>query len=331
MKVIITGGTGFLGRHLVAHAVAQSAEVIFTGRNAEAAKYIERRANGLARWQSIEHGTQQAAEILTEISQNADIFIHNAALSAPWGEKAAFYRANVLSSKEAIQACRVNYIARAVVISTPSVYFNYQDKLDIREDGPLPPPVNEYAHSKREAERLWQQAGLPSVAVMRPRALFGEWDSTLLPRMLKVMQNGGVPLVRGGRILLDITYVDNAVDAIWRAATQPLPQPFQIYNVSNDAPCTLIDLLHSISRHFYLPLRTRPIPWTILSQMARFQEWQASCRQQEPLFTRYSAGVLAFSQTLNVDALKQLGWQAKVSLEEGLARTAAWWQEQAHD
>jgi nucleoside-diphosphate-sugar epimerase len=329
MKLVVTGGTGFLGRHLVWRASAEGADVIFTGRHVQAANEVIRHAPAPVRWQALDHGSKDAQRTLTEIARGADVIIHCAALSSPWGRYEDFQRANVTSTSEVIDACRANGVRRLVHISTPSLYFGFADRLAIREDAELPKPANDYVRTKRAAEALVKQAGLPEVAILRPRALFGPWDQTVVPRILRVMAKGYVPVMRNGDILLDLTYIDNAVEAAWLAVTQPLPRAINIYNVSNGEPRQLLELLSVIACEFGLQLRTRKLPWALVELIACGLEIAARLGNRgEPPLTRYSAGVLAFSQTLDISALcNELGWRPTVSIDEGIRRHAKWWRE----
>jgi nucleoside-diphosphate-sugar epimerase len=327
MKVVVTGGTGFLGRHVVWRMAREGAEVVFTGRSEAEAATVQRHAAAPVRWQPLVHGRGDAAGVLSRIAEQADVLVHSAALSAPWGRADAFRRANVDGTAEVLQACSAAGVPRLVHISTPSLYFDFRDRLAIREDEPLPPPVNHYARTKAEAEALVRAAPPPQAVLLRPRALFGPWDQTLMPRLLRVLQRGALPLMNGGRAQLDLTCIDNAVDAVWLAATRPLPHALATYNVSNGEPQTLLALLQAMAHAFGLPLRTRRVPWPLVKGLACGLEAVAHLRPgHEPLMTRYSAGVLAFSQTLDIGALRRdLGYVPKVSIAEGLRRHADWW------
>lgn len=330
MKLIVTGGTGFLGRHLVWRAAAEGAEVVFTGRSAQAADEVIRRAPAPVRWQPLEHGGDAAECLLSEAARDADAIVHCAALSSPWGRFAEFQRANVASTAEVIAACKAQGVRRLVHISTPSMYFGFKDRLDIRENADLSEPVNAYVRTKLAAEALVRASGLPEVAILRPRALFGPWDQTLVPRLLRVMGKGPMPIMRGGNIQLDLTYIDNAVTAVWLALTRPLPRALSTYNVSNGEPRALLDVLAVMAREFGLPLRTRRVPWPLVELIARGLETFARLGSgKEPPLTRYSAGVLAFSQTLDITALRdELGYRPAVGIDEGIRRHAEWWRAQ---
>ena len=327
MKVLVTGGSGFIGRHLVWRLAAEGCEVLFSGRNAQAAAEVMALSPAPVRWLALDHGSPQAEALLADASRGCDALVHCAALSSPWGSPQAFAQANLDSTAEVINACRVNQVRRLVHLSTPSLYFDFRDRLGIREDQPLPPPVNDYARSKAQAEVLLGQAGLGECVILRPRAVFGPWDATLMPRLLRLMQRGAIPLMRGGRAQLDLTCVDNLVQAVWLALTRPLPRALCVYNLSNGTPLSFKELLEKMARQFDLPLRTRRLPWRLVHAVAHLLELKARLGNgDEPLITRYGAGVLAFSQTLDISAIqRELGYRPVISQEQGIAQHAQWW------
>jgi len=327
-SILVTGGTGFLGRHIVWRLAEAGHDITFTGRNAKAAFDVQKHCNRPVSFIQLEHGKPEATQQLCAASVGMSAVVHSAALSSPWGHREAFEKANVASTAEVIAACQQNKIEQLVHISTPSIYFDYTDKLNIPEHAHLPTPVNAYAATKLEAETLVRGSGLSKCVILRPRALFGPWDNTLLPRLMRAMQKGRVPLPRNGQALLDITYIDNAVDAVQLALTSQLKHNVNIYNVSNGTPIYLLDLLKLISNSFNVPLRTLKIPHPLLHKLAHVLELVSRLQggQHEPLMTRYSAGVLAFSQTLDLAAIRQdLGYAPRISIEEGMKRHAAWY------
>lgn len=330
MKILVTGGTGFLGRHLVQRLARQGAEVVFTGRQDAVGAQVAALA-GAARYVRVEHGAAGAAARLRDCAAGADAIVHCAALAAPWGRRAAFERANVDSTGEVLAACRAHAITRLVHLSTPSLYFSFADQLGIGEDAPLPPPVNAYARSKRAAEALVLQAALPQAVMLRPRAIFGPWDQALLPRLLRLMRYGRVPLLRGGRALVDLTYVDNVVDAVLLALRVEGASTPPVYNISNGEPVAVADLFGMISSAFGVPVATVQRPYWLADLAARALEAGARLAPGwEPPVTRYSLGAIAFSQTLDLRrARTELGYAPAVSVEEGIARTAAWYKENA--
>jgi nucleoside-diphosphate-sugar epimerase len=327
MKILVTGGTGFLGRHLVWRLAVLGHQVIFTGRQTNAAKEVISLSSAPVHWIPIQHGEPNAANLMIEAAEGVDAIVHTAALSSPWGQYEDFVKANVESTKEVLAACEKHKIQRLVHISTPSVYFEFKDKVNVKEDSPQPHPINHYVTTKAAAEKLVLASAIPQRIILRPKAIFGPWDQTLMPRILRVIQEGAVPLIRGGNAMLDVTYVDNLVDAIVLSLTQELKKPVAIYNVTNGEPQKLTDLFNALSTEFHLPLKTKKLPWWLVKTLATVLEaWAKIVRGKEPKITRYGAGVLAFSQTLDISAIeKDLGYQPKIKFTAAIKEYSRWY------
>ena len=329
MKILVTGGTGFLGRHLVWRLAEQGHDVVFSGRDAAKAREVTERASRAVAFVPLSHGTPDALPALLRASVGVDAIVHCAALSSPWGRRADFHAANVRSTEEVLAAMQANGAARLVHISTPSLYFQFRDRLAVREDEPLPPPVNLYAETKREAERLVRAANVPAV-ILRPRGIFGAWDDTLLPRLLRLLRRKRFPLFNRGDALIDLTYVDNVVDAILLALA--LPGTAQTtFNISNGQPQRAGDLFAQLARTFGLPWRPRHVPLATGLALARACELAGRvARGWEPPLTRYTVGTVAYSQTLDLQrAREHLGYVPRVEIAEGIRRTSAWIQARA--
>lgn len=327
MRILVTGGTGFLGRHVVWRLNASGHDVVFSGRNARHAETViagASRADRETRFIMIEHGSAHSHALMHEAAAGVDAAVHCAALSSPWGRSEAFHKANIESTQEIVDACRAQSVPRLVHISTPSLYFDFRDRLDIREDEPLPSPVNDYARTKGIAEQRVMQSPLDSVIALRPRAIIGPYDATLLPRLLRVARVSRLPLMRGGNALIDLTYVDNVVDAVELALTADLRRA--VVNISNGEPMHVRTLFAMLADAFGIELRVRRIPYPVVDAVAALLEWAASSRPDwEPPITRYSVGLLAYSQTLDLTRARDLlGYTPRVTLADGIRRTAIW-------
>ena len=327
MRMLVTGGTGFLGRHVVWRLNSSGHDVVFTGRNVQHAETViagATRADCETRFVMLEHGSVQSHATMHEAAAGADAAVHCAALSSPWGRPEAFEKANIDSTQEIVDACRAQRVPRLVHISTPSLYFNFRDRIGIREDEPLPSPVNDYARTKGIAEQRVMQSPLDSVIALRPRAIIGPYDATLLPRLLRVARVSRLPLMRGGNALIDLTYVDNVVDAVELALSADLQRA--VVNISNGEPMPVRTLFAMLADAFGIELRVRRIPYPVVDAAATLLEWAASVRRDwEPPITRYSVGLLAWSQTLDLTRARDLlGYTPQVPLAEGIRQTAAW-------
>ena len=327
MRVLVTGGTGFLGRHIVWRLNTLGHDVVFTGRNRNHASEVlthSETGKGSLAFIAMAHGAAQSAHALHAAADQAEAVVHCAALSSPWGRRENFEQANVASTREVLDVCADHRIARLIHISTPSLYFNFRDRVGIREDEPMPHPVTEYARTKGIAEQMVMHSEVESVIALRPRAIFGPWDSTLLPRLLRVARQTRLPLMRGGSALVDLTYIDNVVDAVLLALSVDLKRG--VFNISNGEPMPVIALFKELASAFGFEPRFRRVPYPLLAVIATLLEQGAVFAPGwEPPITRYSAGLLAFSQTLDLThARETLGYIPRVSFADGIQRTAAW-------
>lgn len=315
MRVLVTGATGFLGGVLARRLRTQGYDVVATGR--DAAKLAALDASGFER-------------IAIDLSSRAtpvpacEAVVHCAALSSPWGRRSAFHRANVLGTQNALRIARDAGARRFVHISTPSVYFRFQDQIGIREDAPLPAPVNAYADTKRQAEELVLAASDLDPVILRPRGLYGPGDTTLLPRLLTAARERPLPLMNGGRAATDLTYIDDVADAAIAAFAVAGPLRQRVFNVSGGEALNVREVAERAAEKARCTVRWRKLPAPLVLAYARTGE--AICkmlpRQPEPTVTAYGAALFAYTQTLNIDAAKsELHWSPRVSFSEGLDRT----------
>lgn len=331
MRALVTGATGFLGQRLALRLQSLEFDVTATGRDLAKGQTLE--ASGL-RFAPCDLADTEGLQALC---QGQDFVFHSGALSSPWGDQADFYRSNVLGTEAVIAGCLRHGVRRLIHVSTPSIYFGFRDRLQVREDDPLPPRfANAYAATKWQAEeavrRAHREQGLPAV-ILRPRAIFGPGDQAILPRLIRAHEAGAVPLINGGRAVIDVTYVENVVDALLCAADAPEQALGQAYNITNGEPMTLRSLLDLLFAALGEPARFRPLPWPLVYTVAAGMELKARLFHpgREPLLTRYSAGVLAKSQTLDITAARRdLNYQPRVTIQEGVLQFAAWWREQGH-
>ncbi|WP_010277450.1 NAD-dependent epimerase/dehydratase family protein [Paenibacillus senegalensis] len=327
MNVLVTGGTGFLGRRLALRLQNSGLDVTAAGRNMHIGRRLQEEG---IRFAAADLRLREEAEPLIK---GQDVVFHCAALSSPWGRYEDFYESNVLATKWLTRACLSGGVSRLVYVSTPSVYFNYKNRLDIKEDTPFPPkPANLYAKTKIMAEQIVDRAsaeGLPVITI-RPRALFGPGDTTILPRLIEANARGRLPLIDGGRALIDATYVDNVVDALVLAMKAPAELNGRKYNITNGEPLPFKQLLDNLFTKLDQPMRPIHLSYRKAMIAAAFMEGSARLfrKNREPQLTRYTVGVIARSQTLDIQAaIQELGYRPSITIDEGLDRFVQWWKE----
>lgn len=330
-RVLVTGGTGFLGRKLAARLQENGCLVTALGRNEEVGRLLSKRGIGFVQADITDK------EAVRRACRDQEIVFHAAAFSSPWGKYKDMYAANVAGTAHVIAGCKSQGVQRLIHVSTPSIYFGFEDRLGIKESDPLPKRfANTYAQTKYLAELLVDKAfkeGLATVTI-RPRALFGPGDNAILPRLIRANEEKFVPLIGGGRATVDLTYVENVVDALLLCIDSPSSTWGKAYNITNGEPVTMIEVLKEVFQRLGMPLRTRQISYRRAYAAAWVMELasKAVLNYKEPILTRYSVGVLAKSQTLDITRAKEeLGYKPRVSIAEGIEAFTKWWRMQHED
>jgi nucleoside-diphosphate-sugar epimerase len=324
VKTLVTGATGFLGKQLAFRLRDLGYEVTAFGRNLAIGRELT--ANNIR----FIAGDLRDREGIISACESQDYVFHCGALSAPWGKERDFEDINVLGTKHIIQGCQTHQIKRLIYVSTSAVYFDYHDRLNISETTQFPPPVNAYAKSKQLAELeivTAHQAGVPVISI-RPRGIFGAGDTAILPRLMRANQRLGIPFIDGGQATIDITYIDNVIDALLLCQQAPAHLLGRVFNITNDEPIAVSLLLTKLFTKLEEPCHIRPISRrtangvaTLLESIANTLLWG-----REPILTRYTVGLLAYSQTLNITAAKtELGYHPRVSIDDGLDAFAKWY------
>lgn len=312
---VITGATGFLGGAIARRLLQEGERVIALGR--DRAKLAALQAAG-AETCALDLSSDDPLPAL-----NAGGLVHCAALSSPWGTRAAFEHANVVGTRRALQLARNAGVRRFVHVSSPSVYFRFADQDDVPEDMPLPPPVNAYAATKAASETLVLAAPDLSPIILRPRGLYGPGDTALLPRLLRAAASRPLPLMRGGAAATDLTYIDDVADAAITALRAPAA-PSRVYNVSGGEALSIRRVAERAGAMAGIPIRWRKMPWPLVLGAARMGETLCAALpgRPEPPITAYSAGLFAFRQSLSLERIgRELGWHPRVSFDEGVERT----------
>ena len=329
-RVLVTGASGFIGAHVVRHLHAVGHEVVATGR--DPARLAVLSVAGLHT-----RVADLSQDTLLPLVDGAEAVVHCAALSSPWGRRQLFLAANVLATQRLLDAARQSGVRRFVHFSSPSIYFRLGDQFNTPEA--FEPPrqwINAYAESKWLGEQCVRKAvtaGLSSV-ILRPRAVFGEGDRAIFPRLLALAERGWFPQIGDGEARIDVTYVANVVAAVEACMPLGVPGDGRAFNITNGEPMPVNELLGHLFRALDLKVRMIPLPRGLAVALGTLAERIANIRpgQPEPRLSRYGVGVLGFSQTLDISAARQqLGYAPSVSVVEGVDRFARWWRSHAKD
>lgn len=319
MRVVITGITSPLARRAAIFLRDRGYDVLGFSRNlGEPIEGVEMKTGDICNRKS-----------LIPLMKGCSAVIHCAALSSPFGREEDFYAINVEGTQNVLDAAMHFDVSRFIHVSTPSLYYNFEDRLNLSESSAFASKfANSYVRTKFLAEKAVDHSfdeGLHTVTI-RPRGVFGPGDRVLLPRLLKALDKGGIPRFRKEATYVDVTYVDNVAESLVLALEKG--EAGQKYNITNGEPWEISDLFSKLTQAVGRKGGLKKVSYPLARFAAKVQEKFAHLTGKEPLFTPYVIGVLTHSQTFNIDfAQKQLGYYPKISIEEGIERYGRWWRE----
>lgn len=309
-RILVTGATGGLGLAIVREARARGAIVRATGRSLSAQARLAQEGAEFVRFD-----LEDTARDPSTLVEGCDSVIHAAALSASWGPIADFVSANVTATARLLDAATKTGVNRFVFISSPSIFARFEDQESIGEDAlPNPAPLNHYAGTKLAAERLVLKSAAHDFAccAIRPRALVGEGDRVILPRLAELARRPRIPLPRGGQALIELTDMRDAAWAICEAEARATNNASAIsgkaINISGGQPIKVGDLALQLADALGTAPRLVPIPLGLARPIACGLEHLAALARstREPVLTRYTLATMGYSQTFDPEPARRL-------------------------
>ncbi len=329
-KALVTGGGGFVGKGIVARLLGLGIATTVVGRH----RYVEiEQAGGRCIV-----GDITDAKLMESATAGVDLVFHVAALAGIWGAWRNYYTTNVLGTQSVVENCRRNRVPILVYTSTPSVVFNREDIEGGDERLPYADQyLCHYAKSKVMAEKIVLDANSPDLAVcaLRPHLIWGPDDPHLLPRLLLSGRKKKLKRVGDGSNLVDISYIDNVVEAHILAAKNlcgPRTAAGKTYFISQGEPVNLWDWINELFTAMDVEPVEKSISFPVAYRVGGVLEAMHSLAryQKEPRMTRFLAEQLAKSHYFSIEnARRDLGYEPLVSTAEGLGRTVQWLKESA--
>jgi nucleoside-diphosphate-sugar epimerase len=322
MKILVTGAGGFLGRNLAAALLSKGHKIW----NFSLKNHQQLQAMGV---DTICGDLQNEADVLAAF-KGMDVVFHVASRVGIWGDYDEYYRTNVVGTENVIKACRANRITKLIYTSTPSVVFDGGDIRGANETRPYSKKFyNHYSKTKTIAEQIVLKTSdekLCTVA-LRPHQIIGPDDPHLVPRLVNAAKLGKLKIVGDGNNLVDVTYIQNAVDAHILAFEKLSPQSAlagQAYFIGQERPVVLWDFINEILACHHLPPITQKVPQSVAFNIGLFFEcWYRLFRiNGEPPMTRFVA--LQFSRShyfSHQKATNDFGYEPKISIEQALDLT----------
>jgi len=321
MQILVTGGGGFVGGYIVDLLIERGYRVRSMGRSPQPgleAKGVDVRCGDLA-----------DAEAVNDAVAGVDAVFHVAAKAGVWGTWESYYKANVLGTKNVVEACQEHAVARLIYTSTPSVVFNRQSFTGQGNELPYGKDwLCHYAHTKAiaEQEALGANNNALKVVALRPHLIFGPGDPHLLPRVIESVKAGRLKIVGDGSNRVDVSFVKD-VAAAHMAAFDALAQGRgwgKAYFISQGEPVQLWPWLNQVlDRLGHAPLSNRiSLPLAYTAGAIAEIVWKLFRKSGDPPITRFVAMELAKDHYFDLDqARSELGFEPVFEMEEALRET----------
>ncbi|MBL0122209.1 MAG: NAD(P)-dependent oxidoreductase [Betaproteobacteria bacterium] len=315
MIVAITGGTGFIGRHLIARHCARGDQV----------RYLTRKSpsENVAGASAFVGDLTSPVEQLEEFARGADVMYHCA---AELRDEAKMQQTNVRGTANLIAAAG-GEIGRWVQLSSTGVY-GRKTRGDVFEETAVN-PANAYEISKATADKVLLDASLQqdfSCVVVRPSNVYAtDMPNQSLFQLIRAIDRGMFFFVGGPGAIANYIHVENVVDALVLCATASLPGNGRKYIVSEHRK--LEELIQVISAALArTPPRLR-LPESLIRAIA-------SIADGFPGFPLSSSRVdaLTNSTVYRADRISsELGYANRISMEAGMSELARHWRSRGND
>lgn len=320
MRIMITGGAGFLGFHLAALCAERGAHCIVVDlAEANAAEYPA----GTQFWRGDVREPSFVRQVLGECHAQGgvDAVVHAAAALPLW-KPADIRTTNVVGTRNVLEAARDAGIGRVVFISSTAVY-GVPEKHPLVEDDPMV-GVGPYGESKIAAERLcmeFRSAGY-CVPVLRPKTFLGTGRLGVFQILYDWVYDGKrIPVLGSGNNRYQLLEVDDLCDAIWRAATAPAGVANGTFNVGATRFDTVRSDVGALCGFAGSGARVFPVPALPAKVALRALE----SVNLSPLY-RWVYGTADKDSYVSTDRIQQvLGWQPRFSNAEALIRAYQWY------
>jgi nucleoside-diphosphate-sugar epimerase len=322
MRVLVTGGTGFVGSHLVRRLLARAHEVVSLDKSP--GLFDDELRSAGAR---LITGSVTDPEDVNRATEGCELVYH---LASPFGDilqpDPVYWDIEVNGTRNVLEAAGRHRVSRVVHCSTQGVH-GIIDRPPGDENSPVA-PRDYYCYSKAEGERVCQEfiAQGMDVVIVRPTSVYGPGDTRGWLKLYRMVASGWFLMIGDGKTLNHPVYVENLVDVFELVADTPSAKG-RVYLAADEESVSLTQLVRQVGAALGSDVRIIRFPWYQLAWLgASVIEVVSKAVGIKPPVFRRRLSWFKTNRAFRIDRAKdELGYQPKVSLSEGLARTAHWY------
>jgi nucleoside-diphosphate-sugar epimerase len=323
VDVLVTGANGFVGSTLCRK---------LAGRG-DAVRGLVRATSDLALLEGVPVervvGNLDDPASLEAATRGIEIVYHAAAAVTDWGTLGYFRRVNVEGTRNLLEAAVANGVQRFVHVSTVAVH-SFIDAQEMDEQSPQLPTPFPYCQTKREAEALaldYHRRGEIDVTVVRPGDVYGPGDRVALLNMAGLLKAGRLPYVGGGRKLGAFAYVENLADGLILAGTIERAVG-EAYVITDGVKMTWREYFGKLTAALGMPHPRISVHPALAYAAATLLEaaYRLLRLPGRPPVTRYLVAHLRGDFHFSIaKARRELVYEPRVGVDEGVRRTAEWY------
>jgi nucleoside-diphosphate-sugar epimerase len=325
MRFLITGATGFIGRHIVAACRERNHQVTALVRPTSDTRELEQLGATLYKGELTDVGLVRSA--VTEV----DVVVHAAAKVGDWGPVDEYRKVNVEGLRGLLDGCKGQAISRFIHIGSLGVYAA-RHHYGTDESEPLPRRHRDgYSQSKIEAEQLalryYDEFGVP-VVVLRPGFVYGPGDRAVMPRLIDGLRRRAVRYVgaRGQRALNTIC-VGNLLHAIFLAIDNEQAVG-QVFNLTDGEAVSKRRFIGAVADAMGLPHPHLMPPYWLGWTVTWCSEKLAKLRgaKEAPTFNFTRLKFLGMNLDFSIEkARRELGYRPPFSFDDAMVETMDWY------
>jgi nucleoside-diphosphate-sugar epimerase len=324
MNVFISGGSGFVGAHLVRRLLDRGHRVTSLDKSP-----------GLFDDELRSKGATLLAGSVTELDDvvramtGAELVYH---LASPFGDilqpDSAYWDIEVNGTRNVLQAAKRLGVRRVVHCSTQGVH-GIITRPPGNEDSPIA-PRDYYCYSKAEGEKVCREfmANGMDIVIVRPTSVYGPGDTRGWLKLYRMVAKGWFLMIGNGRTMNHPVYVENLVDLFELCGTSPAAKG-RIYLAGDEEPVTLNELVNEVGAALGSNVRIIRFPWYGIAWLGAtaVEVLSKTFRIRPPVFRRRLSWFRT-NRAFQIDRAKaELGYSPRVPLREGLSRTAYWYRQ----
>ena len=328
MKIFVTGASGFLGGFLVDRLIEEGHSVQVLVRKSSSLNYLN------AEKIKIFYGEITNFGSLVEATKDIDVVIHLASLIHPVNvPDSMYYDVNVTGATNVLKAVYENNskLKHFIHCSSVTVYGDVEDEnVPIVEDIPLMNQTTIYGVTKYKGElamrKLAEELKVP-LTIVRPSRIYGERDTSFNP-MIKLMKKKMFFNIGGGKTFMQPVYVKDCVEGIINCICNERSYD-KAYNLAGPEVINKKSFLRIMSKHLGMKFPELNIPVFLVKSAAIANEALFKPFNKDPFVSRKKLAFFLRSNKYDISAAKRdLDYEPKVGIDEGLRRMVEWYKEE---